>query len=515
MPPFEYQHYRNPYVGSIAELMARQGDIRAQAAQQIGSAQANAALQRGQVYGNAAQQIGQSITAIPQQMQAQRALQQESELRGLQLQAAKRQESDVAAFDAAFKNPDRDSILNALPGHLKPTVMKQFTDADSSAAKLQKLQSDLQQANTEYLAGLGASVAEHGYDLTAAGLALQHARNTYERSGNGAMVQQIDAIAQQISSDPNKLKSIVDGVIQQSPERAKMLQTATHQAAQLEQSKTVSEETARHNAAMEALQTVTSGRQAKEAEERARHNAAMERLRAAQISQNEAAPELSPEALQLTAHQYAMTGQLPPMGMGGKGAKVRTDIINKAAEIYKGLDLPTQAAAYKANQESLKKLVGQRDAIGAFEETALKNLDVFINAAGKIADTGSPLLNKPLRAITGTGLGSAEQTAFETARRTVVPEFAKILANPGLSGQLSDSARHEVEEVVKGNATMAQILAAARVLKTDTANRRTSYDDQIKAIQQRIATPPGGKAPVTPDTVWELGPDGQLRKKGG
>lgn len=232
---------------------------------------------------------------------------------------------------------------------------------------------------------------------------------------------------------------------------------------------------------------------------------------AKQGAADDAVLTLTPEALALTAHQYAMTGQLPPMGMGKAGAAVRTAIINEAAKVYAGLDLPTQIAAFKANQASLSKMQQQRDAVGSFEETALKNLDVFLESAKKISDTGSPLLNKPLRGIDERLLGSAEMSAFNTARRTVIPEFAKILNNPTLSGQLSDSARHEVEQVISGDATLAQIIAAARVLKTDVHNRKQSLDDTIADIQKRIATPPGGKKDEKPTlTAAEL-----LKKYGG
>jgi hypothetical protein len=499
-----------PFVRSVYEPNLRLADLMIQ----TGRDAAEAERRRGDISAQLFSNLGQTIAGIPQQIQATKRAQLTDESTRLSVDAQKRSAADVSALDKAFQFPDRDTILNALPGHLRPTVQKQFTDADSSAAKLQKIHGELDQANNEYLAGLGASVADHDYDLHAAGLALQHARNTYERTNNADMLQRIDQIASDLQANPDTIKSVADSLITLSPERVKMRQTAQHNAALETQAKTTEEETARHNAAVEAIQRQTAGRQEAAATETARHDREMERLRAAQIAQGDAAPTLSQDALNLTAHQYAMTGQLPPMGMGKTGAAVRTAIINKAADVYKGLDLPTQIAAYKANQESLKKLQGQRDAIGAFEETALKNLDVFLNAASKIVDIGSPLLNQPLRAIAGKGLGSEEQTAFETARRTVVPEFAKILANPGLSGQLSDSARHEVEEVVKGNATMKQIIAAATVLKTDTANRRTAYDDQIKAIQQRIATPPGGQPAVKPDVVWEL-KDGKLVKVGG
>jgi hypothetical protein len=210
------------------------------------------------------------------------------------------------------------------------------------------------------------------------------------------------------------------------------------------------------------------------------------------LSQEEAAPTLSPEALKLTAHQFAMTGQLPPMGMGKTGAAVRTKIINEAAEIYKNLDLPSQVAAYKANQQSLVKVQGQRDAITAFEQTALKNLDQFLTTAKNVVDTGSPIVNKPLRSLAGQVFGSAEMAAYNTARQTVVPEFAKLLSNPSLTGQLTDSQRKEIETILGPDATLKQIYASAAILKADAANRRSSLDDQISEIKGRIATPPKG-----------------------
>lgn len=242
------------------------------------------------------------------------------------------------------------------------------------------------------------------------------------------------------------------------------------------------------------------------------------RTSASRLGQEDAVVNLTPEALRMTAHQFAMTGQLPPMGMGKAGAATRTKIINEAAGIYKDLDLPTQVAAFGANKESLKKLQGQRDAVGAFEDTALKNLDQFLATAKRVVDTGSPLINRPLRTLSGQLMGSPEMAAYNTARQTVVPEFAKLLSNPGLSGQLTDSARKEVEGVISGDATLKQVFATANILKNDAANRRSSLDEAISAIQKRIATTPGQTATDRGgDAVeeWERDPvTGKLRKKG-
>ena len=59
---FEYTPYRNPYIGTIADLMARGEDAKAKMLVDVASAQARAAEAKGQIYGNAIQNIGQSAS---------------------------------------------------------------------------------------------------------------------------------------------------------------------------------------------------------------------------------------------------------------------------------------------------------------------------------------------------------------------------------------------------------------------------------------------------------------------
>jgi hypothetical protein len=205
-----------------------------------------------------------------------------------------------------------------------------------------------------------------------------------------------------------------------------------------------------------------------------------------------AAASLSDDAIDQNARQYLQTGVMPVLGQRDPGNRAK--ILNRAAELDAGGNVAANKASFKADSGSLTSLQKQRDAVGAFEETALKNLDVFLDAAKAIPDTGSPVLNKPLREIDEKVLGSAELAAYNAARRTVIPEFAKILS--GMSGQLSDAARKEVEEVANGNATLAQTIAVANVLKKDAANRRTSYDEQLKAIRERIDKGAGERKPA-------------------
>lgn len=193
---------------------------------------------------------------------------------------------------------------------------------------------------------------------------------------------------------------------------------------------------------------------------------------------------LTPEALTQAAQMFAQTGQMPAMG---RDAATRKAIMNEAAKLSPNLDLAGNAAAYKANAASLKGLQENLDSVSAFENTANKNLDLFLQQAKKVVDTGSPFLNTPLRMVDQKLLGDKDMAAFSTARQVAVNEIAKVTSNPGLKGQLSDSARHEVDAFNPENATLAQTYKVAEILKQDMANRHQSYDEQIKAIKQRIS----------------------------
>lgn len=202
---------------------------------------------------------------------------------------------------------------------------------------------------------------------------------------------------------------------------------------------------------------------------------------------------LRPETQQALGQQFAQTGQLPT---GLRSPAMSAQIMNNAAaQNPGGLNLAGNKAQYGADAGSLKSLQKQFDAVNAFENTAGKNLDVFLNEAKKITDTGLPVLNLPARMVAGK-LGSEEQAAYNAARTTALTEIAKVLssANAG-SGVLSDSARHEVEGLIGGDATLAQTIRAANVLKQDMANRHDAYANQISDVQQRMkgsAAPSGG-----------------------
>jgi hypothetical protein len=218
-------------------------------------------------------------------------------------------------------------------------------------------------------------------------------------------------------------------------------------------------------------------------------------------------------ALDQSAERYAATGQLPSGFY--RSPETYAAIIKRAAELHPEANIAVNQAIYGADKQSLGALQKNRDSVVAFENTAGKNLDLFLTQAKKVVDSGSPLLNTPLRMISKQ-LGGADYPAFNAARQVAINEIAKVTSNPGLTGQLSDAARKEVESFNPNNATLRQTFAVAQVLKQDMANRHDAYDQQIKEIQGRLggtsATPAarGGAAPKIGQT--RTFPNGKVGK---
>ncbi len=197
--------------------------------------------------------------------------------------------------------------------------------------------------------------------------------------------------------------------------------------------------------------------------------------------------KLSPEELdywtEIGKKTPALIATLFPRGKAGSAAR---------DQIAKNMSQGGAAGADKtisersnviSEQKSLDKLVPQYDAIKAFEKTAIANGDRLIKLADKIDTTGVPVLEQWIRAGR-KATGSPDVDKFNAQMMLYRTEAAKILVNPNLTGQLSDSARHEVEEFLKGNMSAKSIRGVVELLKNDFQSREKILSDQIKEAKQ-------------------------------
>jgi hypothetical protein len=201
-------------------------------------------------------------------------------------------------------------------------------------------------------------------------------------------------------------------------------------------------------------------------------------------------------ALDKMAEKYAVEGQLPQGRWGKSSAAVNKAIANRADEMFPDAHLAANKADYVSSMTSLRKMQTSADNINAFEQTGLANLDNFLKTAHGVVDVGSPLFNRPLREIEDSLKGSPQQAQFNAARQVAIQEISKVLGGAVAGGAVSDSQRHEVEGLMRGDATIPQLEAVASTLKQDMENRKNSVASQINEIRARMGGKTAAPAPA-------------------
>lgn len=213
---------------------------------------------------------------------------------------------------------------------------------------------------------------------------------------------------------------------------------------------------------------------------------------------------MTEEDYKLEGQKYALTGELPAFGMGGSDTKKR--IIHEGDQFARNSgmsahDMVEAKAAYKGDSKALGNLKNTYGSIRVAEQTAGGNLDQFLETMKKVSDSGSPLLNMPLRAIQDKGLGSNDLAAMQAARHVATVEVGKVLSQMTGSGSgvLSDSARKEVDHLLDRNATLGQIYNAAKIIRADMKRRTDSYQNVINDVQNNMGQPKDVTVTPTPD----------------
>ena len=485
-----------------------------------------------------------NIMQIMQLRQAQQLLplkiqeaQQSMEEGQIKLRQAKQAEADRMTTDAAFKGAltvgpdgvptwDRMKLLQAVPGHLAPVLGKTLDEADKTRTELLKAQQEVAAKQAEHGAGVAAAIQSAGNDPTFA--RQQFAMEAAANPSSAASIKQIIAKMDQLDqADPtgaqtkafleqatNALKAKGGPAFTTAGARAQASATGaaklpgelSQQAATLAKTQAdtvIAKQTA---AGEKPIQPVDRERQAFEQKkfdqtladfaDKVRHEKVTEAETAKYHNMSIEAVDLTPEAKMKMAEMFASTGALPALGNGKAAAKARTDIINEAAAKFPQVDFASNKAAYQANVTSLKNMQKQSDFVNAFEATAGKNIAVFLEKAGKIVDTGSPLLNSPVRMLSDRVFGSENMAAFKAARETALTESAKVLESPQGNASLTVAGREAVKTLSDPDATLGQQVAAMKVLRQDMANRKQSNAETIKAIQDRIGQANPNAQPV-------------------
>lgn len=149
-------------------------------------------------------------------------------------------------------------------------------------------------------------------------------------------------------------------------------------------------------------------------------------------------------------------------------------------------DVMAERGGQAANKSELVKLQGQRGQVMAFARTFDKNIDLALQLSEKTDRTGNTVLNRWLLAGK-KATGDSMVAQFDAANRTAINEYAKLVSSATGGGVTSDSARHEVEDILAKVQTKEQYRDVVNnVLKKDRKNRESGYDDEINRIKEAM-----------------------------
>jgi hypothetical protein len=473
---------------------------------------------------NMQQTQAQNQQLRPLQLQA---AQNESQSSGIDLQQKQQQLSDQKAMTTAMTQWDGKDVNDLIP-----LVMKNGASANAVMGLKQKV---LEQQNTY------SEIAKNDAAAGTSNIDTQLKKNNLVAGAFSTVMQTPDAqlpqavvqtaqqlaqqglldpqhvqAAQQIaqSGDPNAIRQQLDVMRKGLMGQTALMQEAKDNAStQAEQATTASknQETqwyAQHGGGAPGV----SAEAQQQADWMAKNPGkgpsdyklwTLQHTPSAMVMGNQLGGPQNDQGLDFAADNYRKTGQMPPALSRSPGTTIA--IINRAAQMDQqsgGMGIAGNKDVLKSYSDALNKLQTNYTQVQAFEQTAEKNMDLLQQTAQKIPDLGAKFANIPVRMVSSNMIGTENMASFKTALATAQTEAAKVLNSANATGVLSDSSRHELQDIIDGNAPLPALVASLNTLKQDMANRTTSYQGQIADLQGRIknvgtSTPAGGTQPAS------------------
>lgn len=276
----------------------------------------------------------------------------------------------------------------------------------------------------------------------------------------------------------------------------------------------LSEETA----AMRASLAETSGQvkvimaalAAKKVDETGRHDRVMEdnSTQRIQVAKEKAASggaptksELNdPDIARVFWDKYKVDRVNPPFSMGKAGEADREAWFRAVAKFSKedglsGGEVAGGQADGRANSAALTQNTKDIASIRPYKEMLDKNANIAIDLSKKVALTNSAWANRPVQWLRANGTSDPNLREYLAQIQIVSTEAARVLNNPRLTGQLTDSARHEMQEIINGKMPLADTERVLKRMMQDGDNRVTSLQTENASLK-RGASGKSGDAPA-------------------
>lgn len=213
------------------------------------------------------------------------------------------------------------------------------------------------------------------------------------------------------------------------------------------------------------------------------------------------AANLSDQALQFAADTYRNTGKMPTSF--GRSPAMQAKVLNKvAADAAATGDtagaISARSAALKANGIALDQNAKLLTNTSGYLATMDKNLDALTALQGKVDTSGSPLLNKAVRAWQQGVAGDPDVAKYVTFLSSVQGEFAKLKSGSLGNVAASDAAMKDAAEVINKYMNSGSILAVKDAMHQEGQNRVQSIKEQSDSLNAQMGAGAPGTQPASP-----------------
>ncbi len=221
-----------------------------------------------------------------------------------------------------------------------------------------------------------------------------------------------------------------------------------------------------------------------------------------------AASLMSPEAIDDAATQFRITGVIPS---AFRDTNSRAMVQNRAAEQRREQGKTAEdelggRADVKAAQSALTQVTKDLASIQPFKKMLDKNADIAVDLAQKVIATDARVANKSINWVRQNLTDNPDSAEFLAQMQIVSTEAARVLNNPRLVGQLTDSARHEMQEIVNGNMPLDSLVRVIHRIQQDGANRVNAMKEEQADLRGVI----GGRRTTDPKPTAAPAPAGPI-----
>lgn len=172
-------------------------------------------------------------------------------------------------------------------------------------------------------------------------------------------------------------------------------------------------------------------------------------------------------------------------GRGGQGQAYARKLREAIHAENPNFNFQLAEMVRKGDQSELNQTQGMRGKILSFEKTAIQNAKQVYQLVDQIDPSQIPLINKAILAGKTQITGDPKASAFMTAWRTFVNEYARVSTTATGAGVTSDTARKEMEDVIKSSSNADQLKANLRQAVLEMSHRRYGFDAQLEEIYSR------------------------------